>query len=54
LKIVALDYKLKNIEDSAYKRQLMGYYNYLKTKSDKPVQLFLYSLTDRVLKEIVL
>jgi hypothetical protein len=26
----------------------------LKTKSDKPVQLFLYSLTDRVLKEIVL
>ncbi|PKK94692.1 MAG: hypothetical protein CVV60_05145 [Tenericutes bacterium HGW-Tenericutes-5] len=54
LKIIALDYKLKNIEDSAYKRQLLGYYNYLRTKTDKPVQLFLYSLTNRVLKEIVL
>ncbi len=53
-KIIALDYKLKNIEDSAYKRQLLGYYNYLRTKTNKPVQLFLYSLTNRVLKEIVL
>lgn len=53
-KVICLDFKLKNIEDPAYELQLRGYYNYLHDKLDKPIKLFLYSLMDCSLKEIVL
>ncbi len=53
-KVVCLDFKLKNIDDPAYEKQLRGYYNYLHDKLHKPIKLFLYSLLDCSLKEIVL
>jgi ATP-dependent exoDNAse (exonuclease V) beta subunit len=52
--VYALDYKLKNIEDLGYRKQLIGYYEYLKDKVDKPIKLFLYSLHDELLKEVIL
>ena len=52
--VYALDYKLKNIEDIGYRKQLIGYYEYLKDKVDKPIKLFLYSLHDELLKEVIL
>jgi ATP-dependent helicase/nuclease subunit A len=52
--IIAIDYKLKNLDDEAYFKQLKGYYDYLKPKFEKKVRLFLYSLTDKALKEIKL
>ena len=52
--IIAIDYKLKNLDDEAYLKQLKGYYDYLKPKFEKKVRLFLYSLTDKALKEIKL
>jgi ATP-dependent helicase/nuclease subunit A len=51
-KVYAIDYKLKNIDDLAYEKQLKGYYDYLSDKLDKPIKLFLYSLSNKVLKEI--
>jgi ATP-dependent helicase/nuclease subunit A len=53
-KVICLDFKLKNIDDSAYELQLRGYHNYLHDKLHKPIKLFLYSLMDCRLKEIVL
>jgi len=52
--VIALDYKLKNIDDEAYYSQLRGYYKFLVTKIDKPINLYLYSLIDRVLKKVEL
>jgi ATP-dependent helicase/nuclease subunit A len=50
--VITIDYKLKNLDDEAYFRQLKGYYDYLNPKFEKKVRLFLYSLTDKALKEI--
>ncbi len=52
--VIALDYKLKNIEDEAYYNQLRGYQNFLTTKINKPIEIYLYSLIDRVLKKVEL
>ncbi|MFA7076168.1 MAG: UvrD-helicase domain-containing protein [Candidatus Izemoplasmatales bacterium] len=52
--VYALDYKLKNIDDPAYESQLIGYYKFLEPKVDKPIKLFLFSLIDKVLKEVIL
>ena len=41
-----IDYKLKNTIDEDYKRQLKGYYNYIKFKTDKRINLYLYSLLE--------
>ena len=50
--IKIIDYKLKNIDDEAYKKQLVVYFNYVKSVSDKDVKLYLYSILDNVVKEI--
>ena len=47
-----IDYKLKNIDDSAYQTQLMGYYNYVKNLTDKEINLYLYSLIDEKFQKI--
>ncbi|MDT8336997.1 MAG: hypothetical protein RQ856_04120, partial [Candidatus Izemoplasmatales bacterium] len=52
--VITLDYKLKNIDDEAYIKQLKGYYDFLKEKINKPIKLFLYSLLDNELKEVIL
>ncbi len=50
--IKIIDYKLKNIDDEEYTKQLNVYYNYIKTVSDKNVSLYLYSILDNNVKEI--
>ena len=47
-----IDYKLKNIDDKEYITQLMGYKDYIKTKTKKPVNIYLYSIVDGELKEL--
>ena len=39
-----IDYKLSNIDDEAYIKQLNGYKKYIETIANKPVNLYLYSL----------
>ena len=41
-----IDYKLKNIQDKAYKSQLQGYKNYIKSRTNKHINLYLYSLLE--------
>lgn len=47
-----VDYKLKHLDDSAYLVQLLGYLNYLKTKTNKEVHCYLYSVLDQTLRRI--
>ena len=47
-----IDYKLKNIEDENYLKQLKGYQEYIKNISNKRVDIYLYSLLDDELKKI--
>jgi len=46
-----IDYKLKNISDSDYDKQLLGYKNYIEKLSHKNVNIYLYSLFDSVYRE---
>ena len=39
-----IDYKLSNIDDDNYIKQLKGYKEYLKNIVNKPISLYLYSL----------
>jgi len=50
--IKIIDYKLKNIDDENYIKQLSVYYDYIKSISDKKIKLYLYSLMDNKIKEI--
>lgn len=45
-KIKIIDYKLKNIEPDYYETQLKGYQKYLSKITEKPVELYLYSLLE--------
>lgn len=47
-----VDYKLKNVVDEAYLEQLNGYYQYLKTKTTKNIDLYLYSILDEQLVKV--
>ena len=47
-----VDYKLKNVDDEKYIKQLNGYKNYIMMKSKKRVNLYLYSIMDEVIKEL--
>ncbi|MGM9882038.1 MAG: UvrD-helicase domain-containing protein [Bacilli bacterium] len=51
-KIKIIDYKLKNINDTAYLRQLDGYKNYIERVFDKRVEIYLYSIMDNVLQKL--
>jgi ATP-dependent helicase/nuclease subunit A len=48
-----IDYKLKNIDDKNYIKQLNGYKKYIESISDKKVNIYLYSMLDDELKEII-
>ena len=50
--IKIIDYKLKNIDDDAYVKQLNVYYDYVTSVSDKKVSLYLYSILDNLVKEV--
>ena len=41
-----IDYKLKNVYDDAYKKQLDGYKKYIKTRKNKRINVYLYSILD--------
>lgn len=47
-----VDYKLKNLVDSHYREQLMGYKDYISTISNKRVSLYLYSIMDGTISKI--
>ena len=48
-----IDYKLKNIDDESYDKQLNGYKEFVQEKTHKKVSCFLYSLLDEVYREVV-
>jgi len=41
-----IDYKLKNVVDDAYKKQLNGYKNYIEKRIGKKTNIYLYSILD--------
>lgn len=47
-----IDYKLKNIIDYNYIKQLNGYKEYIESISNKKVYIYLYSLVDNILEEL--
>jgi len=48
-----IDYKLKNIDDEGYLKQLNGYKKYIEDINDKKVNIYLYSIMDDELREII-
>lgn len=50
--ISIIDYKLKNIDDEAYLKQLSGYLEYIKSITNKEVSIYLYSILDEELRKI--
>ena len=50
--ISIIDYKLKNISDKEYIKQLNGYKKYIGTITNKKVKIYLYSIIDNKLKSI--
>ena len=50
--IKIIDYKLKNINDEAYIKQLNGYKNYIEKLFNKKTSIYLYSITLNTLEEI--
>lgn len=50
--IIIIDYKLKNINEEAYQKQLKGYKKYIETLTHKPVKTYLYSILNYELEEV--
>ena len=50
--IKIIDYKLKNINDTAYLKQLNGYKSYIEKVFGKPTYIYLYSIIDNKLEKI--
>ena len=50
--IIIIDYKLKNIDDNNYLKQLEGYSKYINEKTNKKVSTYLYSIIDEKVEEI--
>lgn len=51
-KMVIVDYKLKNINDEAYDKQLNGYRKVIKEKTNKEVECYLYSILDSKFRKV--
>ena len=47
-----IDYKFSNIDDESYTNQLVGYKKYIESITNKKVNIYLYSITTGILKEI--
>lgn len=52
-KVIIIDYKLKNIDDPSYDKQLNGYRNVIKEKTSKEVECYLYSIIDGRFRKII-
>ena len=50
-KYIIIDYKLKNISDSLYDKQLNGYREYITNKTGKKCLCYLYSIIDEKYRE---
>ena len=50
-RISIIDYKLKNIDDDEYLRQLDEYKKYIETKTSKKVETYLYSINNEKLEK---
>ncbi len=50
--IYIVDYKLKQIDDDAYRKQLKGYQTYIEKITSKKVCTYLYSILDETLEQI--
>ncbi len=50
--IKIIDYKLKNIDDTEYNKQLNVYYKYIRSVSNKKISLYLYSIMDNRIREV--
>lgn len=50
--IKIIDYKLKNIDDKDYLKQLNGYKNYIEKVFNKEVSIYLYSIINNTLEKI--
>ena len=50
---IIIDYKLKNIDDSNYDKQLNGYRRFIKEKTNKEVLCYLYSIIDSKYREVI-
>ena len=51
-KMLIIDYKLKNIDDSNYDKQLNGYRKVIKEKTKKEVSCYLYSILEERFREV--
>ena len=51
-KNIIVDYKLKNISDEAYLKQLNGYKKYIENITNKQTEIYLYSILDETLQNI--
>ena len=51
-KCIIVDYKLKNIEDPNYDKQLNGYRKYISEKTNKEVECYLYSIIDEKFRRV--
>jgi ATP-dependent exoDNAse (exonuclease V) beta subunit len=51
-KMIIVDYKLKNINDEAYDKQLNGYRKVIKEKTNKEVECYLYSIMDSTFRKV--
>ena len=49
-----IDYKLSNIDDPAYLKQLSGYKDYIENKTNLKVNTYLYSIEKDELKEVLM
>ena len=52
-KYLIIDYKLKNIDDELYDKQLNGYRNYIEQKTGKECLCYLYSIIDNKYREVL-
>ena len=51
-KIDIIDYKLSNVEDENYLKQLNGYKEYISKISNKDINIYLYSIASGELKKL--
>lgn len=47
-----IDYKLNNIKDENYLKQLKGYKEYISTLSNKPISIYLYSILSETIEKL--
>ena len=51
--MIIVDYKLKNIDDEAYDKQLNGYRKVIEEKTNKKTSCYLYSIIDEKKREVL-